>query len=573
MKETTTDRPAHTGNGANGKDDMALVTTEEVVTAIERPSEAIDYATFDDSEYMVTKRRRGRMWLALGIAALLVAGALFFLLRPGKSLTTVTVRRGAIISSVQTTGKLEAQRQARLSFKQSGRVERVAVKEGDTVTATQVLAELDTSALQRQLDEANVQLQISRLRLEQAKEGALPEDIAAATADLNGAISRLNQVRAGGRAEDIASAQALLNQAQSKLDALKKGPSALDIASAQARLDGAKANSSLVVTTAANEKEQARLLLQEAQKAFDNGTGTQAKLDQAKSNYEAAKSAEVSQVNAADAALREAEAAFSKLKAGPSADDLKQAEAGVSQATANLNKVKSGATPEEIIEAQSRVDAAQAVLDKVNAGPTANDIAILEQGIALAQLSVDRAASQIADSKLAAPLDGTVLQINLVVGEVVNGFQPVATVADTGSLRIEADIDEIDVGRVRVGQPVTVTLDAYPGISMPGKVETLSPGATQKQGSTVYAATVSFTPQESVVPRTGMAANVDITSQRKDGVLLLPNRAFETVGGRQYVTIKEGDATRKVEVETGLSNTTDTEVLSGLTEGQVVVTR
>ena len=225
------------------------------------------------------------------------------------------------------------------------------------------------------------------------------------------------------------------------------------------------------------------------------------------------------------------------------------------------------------MEAQTHVDAAQAALDKVKAGPTSTDLAILEQNIALAQLSVDNANAQLADSRLVSPLAGTVLQINLDVGEQVGGMQQVATVADTTSLRIEADIDEIDIGRVRTGQPVTVTLDAYPGIAMSGKIETLSPGASQKQGSTVYGATISFTPVEGVVPRTGMAANVDITAQRKDNVLLLPNRAFETVGTRQYVTLKEGDATRKVEVETGLSNTTDTEVVSGVKEGQIVVTR
>ncbi len=122
-----------------------------------------------------------------------------------------------------------------------------------------------------------------------------------------------------------------------------------------------------------------------------------------------------------------------------------------------------------------------------------------------------------------------------------------------------------------MGQPVTVTLDAYPGVPIPGRIEALAPGATLKQGSTVFQATINFTPPDGVVPREGMAANVDITAQRKDNVLILPNRAFETVGKRQYVTLKEGGTTRKVEVVTGLSNSTDTEVISGLREGQVVV--
>lgn len=573
MKEVTTEREAHTENGKDGKTMSALVTTEEVASAPARPAEREEYVTFDESEYVTPRRRRWRMWLAIGLALATLAVILFLLLRPSRGPATVAVRRGTIISSVETTGKLQPQKQARLSFKQSGRIERVNVEAGDVITAGDVLAELDTSALQRQLNEATVQLEISKLKLQQAKEGALPADIAAANADLNGAISRLNQVKAGGRAEDVAAAQALLNQAQAKLDALKKGPSTQDLAAAQARLDQAKANRSLALTKAANDKEQARLALDEAQKALDNGTGTQGKLDQAKSNYDAAKAAETAQVSSSDATVREAEAALSKLKAGPTAEDLREAEAGVSQAKANLDKVKAGATEEEIVEAQSRVDAAQAVLDKVMAGPTSTDVAILEQGIALAQLSVDNANAQLAESRLVAPISGTVLDITLEVGEVVSGLQPVATVADTGSLRIEADIDEIDVGRVSVSQPVTVTLDAYPGIAMPGTVESLSPGATQKQGSTVYGAVIKFTPVEGVVPRSGMAANVDITARRKDNVLLLPNRAFESVGGRQYVAVQEGGTTRKIEVETGLSNTTDTEVVSGLREGELVVLR
>ncbi|MBF6614417.1 MAG: efflux RND transporter periplasmic adaptor subunit, partial [Chloroflexi bacterium] len=277
-------------------------------------------------------------------------------------------------------------------------------------------------------------------------------------------------------------------------------------------------------------------------------------------------------VAAAQAAVDQAQAALDKLKAGPSADDLRQAQESVNQAKANLDKVKKGATPQEIAQAQSKVDAAQAALDKVNAGPTDADLAILQQQINLSQISVDNANAQIADAQLTSPLSGTLLSISLDTGESVGALQPVATVADTNSLRIKADVDEIDVGRVSAGQAVTVTLDSYPGVKMQGKIESLAPGATLKQGSTVYEATISFSPTQNVQPREGMAANVDITAQRKDNVLLLPNRAFETVGNRDYVTLPQPDGTaRKVEVETGLSNATDTEVLSALIEGQQVL--
>lgn len=551
----------HNGNGTDG-------VLDESATLVS-PAASSRYA--DDMHIAPPKRRRWRIVIPVVLVLALVFAGAYLLFRPARSAATAPVRRGTIVSTVETTGKLQAEKSAKLSFKTSGRVEKVLVEQGDKVKAGDVLAELDTSAQRRALAEAATQLEISKLKQKQAQEGAKPQDIAAATADLNGAVARLNQTRSGGRPEDIAAAQALLNQAQARLDALRKGPTREELAAAQARLDQAKANRDLVALTAANETEQARMAFVQAGGTTQNWLDPEGKIEQARLNYEAAKSAETLQVSAADAKVTEAQAALDALRAGATPEEIRQAEEGVAQARANLDKAKNGATAQEITEAQARVDAAQAALDKVKAGPTSNDLAILEQQINLAQLSVDSATAQLADARLVSPIDGTVLQFDLKIGEIVGAQQPLAVVADTTLLRVKADIDEIDVGRVQPGQPVTVTLDAYPGVKMPGKIESLAPGATLKQGSTVYLATISFTPVEGVVPREGMAANVDVTAQRKDNVLLLPNRAFETVGRRQFVTLKEGDSTRKVEVETGLTNATDTEVIEGVQEGQTAL--
>ncbi len=698
--------------------------------------------------------------LLLILAAVAVG---WWLLRPAKGAQTVNAERGTIISTVETTGKLQAETSAQLSFNRSGRVKRVLAKEGDTVKAGDVLAELDTEDLARSVDQAEVQLEISKLKLQQAQEGSREEDIVGATADLNAATARLNSVKQGSRAEDIAAAQAAANEAQARLDAVKKGPTQEDIATAeatlrqaqaklaearqpatpeqisgaeaavrqaqanydalkkgaseedlaaaqaaldqananlakakqgasqddidaaQAKVDEAKAARDQVAATTSNAKEQARLDVVQASNALQNVqdvygkikdendqkkpqdlTGddkdreakalrdvndAQARVNQASLNYDAAKKSEIAQLAQADANIQEAQAALDKLKAGPTAEDVSIAQAGVdsaqakldqvragpepeelaaaqaqidqaqanldhlkaggtqseidaaqaevdkaqaaldklnagptaedvrvateevAQAQANLDKVKSGATPEELQEAQAQVDAAQATLDKLRAGPTDTDLAILQKQILLSQISLDSANSQLDDAQLTTPIAGTVLTMGLDVGETVGGLQQVASVADLTSLRIKADIDELDIGRVSVGQAVTVTLDAYPGVKLPGRIDKLAPGATQKQGSTVYQATVSFSAADGVVPREGMAANVDVTAQRKDDVLLLPNRAIETVGDRQYVTIRDGDTTRDVEIETGLSNNSETEVVSGLNEGQAVVVR
>lgn len=537
----------------------------------EQPTTAMPRATARESQVVLRRPRKWRVVVPVLLALTTLLGAIYFLASPAKSISTATVRRGSIVSSVETTGKLEAQKSAKLSFRASGRVEKVLVSRGDMVKAGQVLAELDTDILQRGLSAAEQQLGISRLKMQQAKEGAGPQEIAAAQANLNAAMSALNELKAGAATEDVAAAQSALNQAQATLDGLKKGASPPEITGGQARLNGAKANRDLVAATAANATEQARILYVQAGSATKNFLDPAGQLEQARLNYEAAKKSEAAQLAGADAKIGEAQAALDAIKAGPSKEEIQAAQEAVNEAAARLGKVKKGPTENEIAVAQSKVDTAQAALDKLKAGPTDTELAILQGAIKLSQIDVDKAQAQVNDARVISPLAGTVLDLDIQVGEIVNGSQPVATVADANSLRIQADVDEIDVGRVTPGQAVTVTLDAYPGVKLPGKIEALAPGATLKQGSTVYQATIAFTPTADVTPREGMAANVDITAQRKDNVLLLPNRAIETIGSRQYVTVKQGDTTSKIEVETGLSNNTDTEIISGLTESQTVM--
>jgi HlyD family secretion protein len=510
MSDTVTGRPQHgttdtdtdTGTGTgiedNGARPLSIEGEAVMQTALTEPEAEAGYASFDEQYLLPPRRRRWPVVVAGLFALLMLAGVAYWLLRPAGGVLTAVVRRGTIISTVETTGKVQAERSARLAFKAPGRVARVLVKQGDPVKAGEVLAELDTSALQRQLNEATAQAEIARLKLEQAKEGARPEDIAAA----------------------------------------------------QARLDQARASQTQVANSAASARQQARIAVDQATNAVQNAQDAYNRIKQQNQGRQVTEDERLAEQKA----LRDLQDAQGQLE---------QARIRYDEATKNettLNQV-----------AAAQVREAQAALDKLKAGATPQDIAILEQQYNLARMAVEDIQAQIDEARLISPVDGTVLSIDLDVGELVGAYQPVAVVADPGSLRVRADIDEMDVGRVSVGQPVTITLDAYPGVPMPGRIEALAPGATLKQGSTVFQATISFTPPEGVVPREGMAANVDITAQRKDNVLILPNRAFETVGKRQYVTLKEGGTTRKVEVVTGLSNSTDTEVVSGLSEGQVVV--
>src|SRR5689334_9799652 len=140
--------------------------------------------TEPDLPPLIAEAPRGRSVLrrallvarVLAVAALGATGAW----RPSAPQSTIraaAVVRGDIVSTVQTNGKVQAQTVASIGFRGGGRVVKVDVKEGEVVRAGQVLAELDADALTRQRDEAGVQLDIARLRLQQAGEGARPEEI------------------------------------------------------------------------------------------------------------------------------------------------------------------------------------------------------------------------------------------------------------------------------------------------------------------------------------------------------------------------------------------------------------
>ncbi|MDQ3929062.1 MAG: biotin/lipoyl-binding protein, partial [Chloroflexota bacterium] len=269
------------------------------------------------------KRRRWRILVPVLLVAAVIVMAIFVLASPPKGPATAQVTRGTIISSVETTGKLEAQTSARLSFRSSGRVEAVIAKQGDQVKAGQVLAELESDNLQRLLREAQAQLQISQLRLQQAELGPRQEDIDAATADLKAATAQLEQLKGGGRPEDITAAQAALSQAQANLDALKKGASTEELTAAQARLDQAKANRDLTAATTSNATEQARILYVQAQSAAEDFLDPAGQIEQARLNYETAQKSETAQMASAEARVTEAQAAFDALKAGPTPEEIR----------------------------------------------------------------------------------------------------------------------------------------------------------------------------------------------------------------------------------------------------------
>jgi hypothetical protein len=98
----------------------------------------------------------------------------------------------------------------------------------------------------------------------------------------------------------------------------------------------------------------------------------------------------------------------------------------------------------------------------------------------------------------------------------------------------------------------------------------LAPAASPQRGSTVYEAVVKFD-AGSLALRLGMGANLKVITLEKEGVLLVPNRAVQPLGRRKVVKVLDGRSVREVEVITGLSNESETEIIEGLVEGQRIL--
>lgn len=128
---------------------------------------------------------------------------------------------------------------------------------------------------------------------------------------------------------------------------------------------------------------------------------------------------------------------------------------------------------------------------------------------------------------IAAPMDGVVITRQVELGEAVTGAGSfnagtvIATVADLGTMLVKAGVNEVDIGKVRVGAPVTVTLDAYPKVRFPAKVSRIAPAARLDNQVKVFDVEVSLDSQGKEL-RTGMTANVSIKGEKAEKVLSVP---------------------------------------------------
>ena len=196
----------------------------------------------------------------------------------------------------------------------------------------------------------------------------------------------------------------------------------------------------------------------------------------------------------------------------------------------------------------------------------------------VAQAKVDVSKANLERTRLIAPFDGVVAKINGELGEYVTPSPPgiptlpAVDLVDNNCLYVSAPIDEVDAAQVKIGQPVRISLDAFPKKHFDGTVRRIAPYVleVEKQARTVDVEAEFSNTADYARMLAGYSADLEIILDIRPDVLRIPTEAL-LEDKRVLVYSKDDQLLHSRTIETGLSNWKLTEVLSGLEEGEQVV--
>ncbi|MBL8155536.1 MAG: efflux RND transporter periplasmic adaptor subunit [Anaerolineae bacterium] len=417
---------------------------------------------------------------------------------------------GNLTVTIGATGTISPAQQVPLVFELSAPVAEVFVQEGDVVQAGDVLARLDVPDLEAAVTNAQI-----ALAAQQASYDALiapPRDV------------------------DIAAAEANLAAAQAQAASASLGPDASQVEIARLQTEIAR-----------NQLWQAQL-----QRDLSAAIAQEA-VDQAAALGLPAPSVP----NPADN--------VSPL--------IEQAENSVALADVTYQgSVDEPADVAALSSANAQIVSAQVQLDRLLNGPTELQLQVAQTNLQIAQLALEQAQTALNRAVLAAPFDGVIAQNALTVGELPPqgaAFQLI----NTSSFYVDVSVDETDIVKVEVGQPVDLVLDALPDARISGAVTRAAITPVQAGQLVTYIVRVTLSPSEEPI-RAGMTATATIIVNELRDVLIVPNRfiRIDRTTQQAFVTIvNDVGELEDVPITLGVRSETESQIVSGLVAGQRVV--
>lgn len=518
-----------------------------------------------------------------------------------------TVQTGTVISTVSGSGQVSPSNEVTINPKASGTITQVVVKDGAQVSAGQPLAYLDATDEYNAVQSAKASLQSAQLSLQKLQEPATQlqvtqnqDAIAKAQENEQNAQTNLQNIYTTSYS-DIVSTFLDLPTIQTQLQDIDTGTEASkgsqwNIDYYQNSTENWDETDALSYRSAAyNDYTAALNAYNKAYADFQQTTqsSSTSTIESMLSGTYSTVQSEQNALNVTNSFIQFYENQVKNHNQTPIAEadtsittlssDITKINSHLSALLSDTNQITSD--KQSIADNANTITEDQQTLAQLQAGPDALDVQSDQLNIQQQQNALQQAEDNLSYYTITAPISGTIANLSLAVGETVGSGTNAATLITNQDIA-DLSLNEVDAAKVAVGQNATLTFDAIPNLSLTGTVTDVSPLGTVSQGVVSYDVKISFAAQDPRV-KAGMTVNADIQTAVHQNVLIVPAGAVKTQGTQTYVLafipalantggttgIASATPPQNVPITVGISDNTNTEITSGLTAGEQVVSR
>jgi len=496
------------------------------------------------------------------VVIFIIAGYFYFSRGSGNGLNTIMVERGDIIAEVSATGHVKPSESVDLAFEKGGKISKIYVDVGDKVVSGSILVQLNNIDLYAQLAGAEANLKTEEAKFDELKIGTRPEEIKISQAKVDNAAVAVNEAKSALLGKLQISYTISDDAIHNKADSFFKVP-----AIPAPQLNFSVSNSQLQV-----DIESQRLTLEGVLKSWKESLG-QLTIDSDLNDYA---NKTKNNLNTISSFLDSANLALSGLSANAtnSQTTIDGWKTNVSTARTNINTSITDvlAAEKSLKAAESDLFLAQQQLNLDKAGATKQDISAQEAQVEKAQANVLDYEAQLNKTILRSPINGLITKQDAKVGEIISANVIIVSVISANQFEVEVNMPEADIAKLKIADPAKITLDAYgDSVIFGAKVAKIDPAETIIEGVATYKTTLQFNEEDNRV-RSGMTANIDILTDKRENVLVIPQRAVITRAADKFVLVDNGTSNPdERKIQTGLRGSDgNVEVISGLSEGEYI---
>lgn len=488
--------------------------------------------------------------VSLGGALIIGAGIIGFAwhattVPPLKGSGSVLVTVGPITEEVDVSGIVKAAQSTNLAFQTSGRVAAIHIQIGDHVEAGQTLVVLDNSS-----QTAAVALAQANLKVQQANLAALI---------------------AGTRPKQLAIDQTAVTQATNALTnalmaAYTNADDAVHVKADQVFSNPRNSSAALTIVvpnaTLVSQIQTERIALEPIFSSWNS--------------ILASTTVDIQSVTAISQTDMQTVSMFlnnlaTALAETPPGGSISATTLTGYQTNIDAGRLNVSAALSALIAADTAYKTAIETLILAQAGATTNNVSAQKASVDAAQASVDAAEAAASQAIITAPFSGTITAQNANLGETVTPGVTVISMMTDGKYQADAQVSEIGIAEVKVGDTVEATFATYPGVTFPAMVTTIDPAATMSGGAASYGITVTFLNSD---PRLfpGLSANLRIITATKNAALIVPTSSIITNGNQKFVYVENAKGVIQTSVTVGIESSDGmTEIVSGLAKGDAVL--